>query len=123
VNNSLVAISMAGMGLGRYLLDDDPARWAAGFVRTRAAGRDVPAYGSPEWQAADWQVQVASAVRAAESWRREGLFLEQRVADELAAYRYWQDVADAERFAEVAASVRRMASTPTHAQLAERRVA
>ncbi len=111
------------LGLDRYLLDDDTAQWASGFVHTLAAGRDVPPYGSAEWRAADWQTQVASAVRAAEAWRREALFLDQQVADEVAAYRYWQEVGEAQAFAEVATRVRRMASTPTHAELVQRRAA
>jgi hypothetical protein len=111
------------LDLARYLLDDDPAQWAAGFVVALAAGRDVPEYGSPEWHAADSRLQVASAVRAGEAWRRAGLFLEQQVADELAAYRYWQEVADNTSFAEVAEGVRAMADTPTHAELVQRRAA
>jgi hypothetical protein len=116
-------VTITDLSLKRYLLGDDPAQWAAGFVGTLAAGREVPEYGSPAWHAADSRLQVASAVRAGEAWRRAGLFLEQQVADELAAYRYWQQVAEAESFAEVAEGVRAMADTPTHAELVQRRAA
>jgi hypothetical protein len=121
------------LNLDRWLLDDEPAQWAAGFVDKLAAGTAVPVYGSPEWQAADWQVQVASAVRAAEAWRRESLYLPQSLEDELAARRALLDHADALAFADLAGRVvafddlaRRAASlakSPTLHELVERRAA
>jgi hypothetical protein len=121
------------MNLDRYLLDDDAARWAAGFVRKLAADTSVPVYGSAEWQAAGWPLQVASAVRAAEAWRRESLYLPQSLEDELAARRALVDHADALAFAELADRVvafddlaRRAASlaqSPTLHELVERRAA
>lgn len=125
----------APLDLTRWLLDDEPARWSAAFVTKLAAGRDVPTYGTPEWTAAPWELQVAAAVRAGEYWRREGLCLAQRLADELAARRAAAqtevDYDDALRFADLAQRVvafdvlaRRaawLAKEPTHAELVERR--
>jgi hypothetical protein len=110
------------LSLERYMLDDDTARWAASLLRS-AQDAVVPLYGSAEWLSAPWRVQVASAVRAAECWRRESLFLPQALEDELAARRYLREVEEAKAFAVVAYSVRRMADTPTHAELVERRAA
>ncbi len=121
------------LGLGRYLLDDDTARW---FTRCRdqfAAGRTVPVYGSPEWLTADRAVQIAGALVAAEAYRRDVLFRPQALEDELAERRRWLDHEDAVAFAQLAGRVvafddlaRRAASLakgPTHAELVKRRSA
>lgn len=100
------------------LVNDSPAQWARAFVRRLVGDAELPAYGSPEWEAADWSVMVASAVRAAEVWRRDGLFLADDLAAELERSRQWLD--DDER-AFYAAVCRRLAKEPTHAELTERR--
>lgn len=110
-------------GLDRFLLDDDPARWARGFVRKLAAGRELPEYGSERWQQQPWEMQVASAVLAGECHRRDGLFLAQRIEDELATVGYWQEHDEATAWIEVARSVHALASEPTHADLVARRSA
>lgn len=112
---------MSSLGLERYLLDDEPAQWVRGFVRRLAAGRVIPTYGSRDWQTAPWELQVAAVTLAGEAHRREALFLEQKVADELAAARYWQEVDEADAFAEQAARVRALVNEPTHSELVRRR--
>ncbi len=113
---------MSRLGLERHLLDDAPAQWAASFVRTLAEGREVPAYGSPAWAALeDYRLQVASAVRAGEAWRRDGLFVDQALTDELAHLRYRQDLLDAAEFVEIAHRVHDLARFPSHAELVQRR--
>lgn len=106
------------LDLRRWLLDDDPAQWAEAFVHKLAAGRPVPDYGGSEWLTADWTLQVASAVRAGETWRRDGLLLPQRLDDEIRAGSQWLDL-DAELF--LVEACRNLRSVPSHAELVERR--
>lgn len=108
-------------GLARYLLADPPSRWARAFRRALAPAAELPAYGSAGWLAAGWQQQVAAAVVAAEAWRREALFLPQRIADEAAAARYEADLQEQAGFAEVARTVRVNANAPSYAELVARR--
>jgi hypothetical protein len=107
------------LGLRPYLLDDGVARWADAFLATLTEGREVPLYGSPEWHAEpDYRLQVAAAVRAGEAWRRDCLFLPQRLADEVSAHRHLALCEMAEAFGEAA---RTMAKSPTWAELQRRR--
>ena len=124
-------MTAADLRLGRHLLDDDTARWMTRCVRQLAAGRNVPAYGSEEWQTAERGLQVAGALLAAEAYRRNNLFLADAVEDELAERRRWQDHADALAFAELAGRIvafdhiartaAALAKGPSHAELVERR--
>lgn len=109
--------------LDRWLLDDDVAQWVEGFLNKMAEGREIPAFGSDAWRTAEPRMQIASAVRAGEAWRRDHLLVPVVLADEMAAQRYWQEAAEAAAFVDVAAKVRAMADSPTHAQLVERRAA
>ncbi len=108
-------------GLDRYLLDDPASRWARAFRRALTPAVELPAFGGPGWQAAGWQVQVAAAVVAAEAWRRDVLFLPQRIADEAGAVRYLADLAEQAAFADVARAVRAGANAPTYDELVARR--
>jgi len=101
-----------------HLIDDAPAQWARGFLRRLVGDAELPLYGSPEWEQSDWAVMVASAVRAAEAWRRDGLFLADDLSDELARSRDWLEEDERLFFAAVC---RRLAKEPTHAELVERR--
>lgn len=107
------------LGLGRYLLDDLAARWCASSVAALAEGRDVPVYGSVEWQQADIRLQVAAAVRAGEAYRRDGLYLPVALADALAAEQHADEVIDAEEFRTLAKQVQAMGSPSrrSHAEL------
>ncbi len=97
------------------------AEWAR-TVLAAAGDVDLPLYGSPEWEAAPESVQRASAVRAAEAWRRESdpHVLAARLEVELEAGWRAQE-ADYEGWRKVAAMVRHLAVEPTHAELVERR--
>jgi hypothetical protein len=119
-------------GLDRYLLNDWPAVMTRGWINQLRAGRDVPEYGGREWFAADRSLQIASALVAAESYRRHLLFLPQVIEDELAASRALLDDADTRAYAELADRVshydrygvewwKQQANLPTHADLLERR--
>lgn len=124
---------LTGAGLDRYLVDDEPARWAVACIQ-QLCGDDLPEYGSPEWLQSDRARQVAAAIRAAEAYRRAVLFLPQALADDLAARRRLLDEDDTRAYAELvdrlehfdrydAAWWQEQASTPTHAELVERRSA
>ena len=67
-----------------YLADDSPATaWLAEVDgRLGQAGDTVPLYGSPGWEAAAGPVQLRSALRAGEAWRRAGLHVAAELADE-----------------------------------------
>jgi hypothetical protein len=81
-------------------------------------------YGSPEWEAAPEPVQRASAVRAAEAWRREAdpHVIAARLDLELDAT--WREQErDFDGWREVSAMVRHLAVEPTHAELVEKRAA
>ena len=107
------------LGLGLFLCDDEPARWAREFVSTLAQGREVPLYGSQAWQAEqDYRLQVAAAVRAGEVWRRHGVALPRLLADDLAAQDHRALSELAEAFGDAA---RHLAGSPTHAELVARR--
>jgi hypothetical protein len=122
----------AAHGLDRYLLSDWPAVMTRGWIDQLRAGRDVPEYGSREWLAADRGLQLASALIAAEAYRRQGLFLAQALEDELTASRALLDDADTRAYAELADRVthydrydvewwKHQSKLPTHAELLERR--
>lgn len=105
-----------------YLHRDDVTVWLELFSsRLVPTGTDLPMYGSQEWLQAPDNVRLASALRAGEAWRRDGLYAGQRLADKLAADRYARDCEEAARFAEVGAFVRRMADWPTWDELQQRR--
>lgn len=109
------------LGLDRYMLDDEPARWSGAFLRTLSDGRPVPIYGSTEWLAEqDYRLQIAAAVLAGEAWRRDGLFLGQTLEDDLAHGRYLARCEEAQAFGDAA---RHLAGSPSHAVLVARRAA
>ncbi len=102
-----------------------PLPWAVERIHAGRVhhGGQLPRYGSQEWDllppgsAARW----ASVVIAAEAWRLDALFaaadlelerLGQITEAEIAADREW---------ATQAASIRRMANSPTHLELVRRR--
>ena len=103
----------------------DALPWAAARVRAGRIehGAELPRYGSPEWgalpggSAARW----AAVVLAAECWRTDGLIALADLEVERLAGIAEADVAADREFATQAASIRRMASTPTHAELVRRR--
>jgi hypothetical protein len=57
--------------------------WAARLIR--AAGKPIPRYGTPDWQALaeGSPAKIAAVVVAAESWAREGDELEERLRAEV----------------------------------------
>ncbi len=95
--------------------------WARGVI-AQAGHVDLPLYGSPEWEAAPEQVQRASAVRAAEVWRREAdpHVIAARLEVELEAG--WREQEqDHQGWRQVVGMVRHLAVEPTHAELVARR--
>lgn len=125
---------MSDLGLSRYLLDDLAARWCASSVAALAEGREIPVYGSVEWQQADIRLQIAAAVRAGEMYRRDGLFRAQALTDEAAAALALLDDADMRAYAELADRMehydrygaawwKAQANLPSHAELVARRSA
>jgi hypothetical protein len=112
---------MTGLGLERWLLDDEPARTSARWARKLAAGRAVPVYGSAEWLDAPVNLQLAAMALAAEAHRREHLYRPQALEDELAAARHLTYLEDQAEFAAFARAVRAAATEPTHAELTWRR--
>ncbi len=110
------------LGLGRYLHQDEVTAWLHRVVaRLVTTPGDVPVFGSAEWLTATDPVRLASALRAAEAWRRTGLYAAQDTADSLSAARWVQACEDAAEWAQIAAQVRQMATSPTHTELAHRR--
>jgi hypothetical protein len=109
------------LGLGRYLLDDEPARLNAAWTAQLAASRPIPTYGSPQWLRAPRHLQIAACLQAAEARRRDLLFIGQAIADDLAAEHWTAAQQDQAEFERIAAGVRAMANQPTHAQLVARR--
>lgn len=105
----------------------DALPWAAARVRAGRIehGAELPRYGSPEWDAlpAGSAARWAAVVLAAECWRTDGLIaLADLEVERLAG------IAEAERDAEQrwavqAGAIRRMANSPTHAELVRRRAA
>jgi hypothetical protein len=109
------------LGLGRYLLDDEPARLTAAWTAQLAAGRPLPTYGSAEWLRAPRDLQIAACLHAAEARRRELLFTAQALDDDLNAGAWLDAQQDQAAFAAMARRVRAMSNQPTHAELVERR--
>lgn len=107
-----------GWGLDRYLHQDDVTVWLRDVMRRLVQdSASTPLYGSPEWHEADDPTRLASALRAAEAYRRESLF----AADDLVDRQAIDARIDAAEWAELGAQVRKMADTPTHDELAARR--
>ncbi len=107
---------------GRYMHTDEVREWLHVVTRRLVlAGTELPVFGSDEWLGAPDPVRLASALRAAEAWRLDGLYAAQDVADSLSAARWVQQCEDAAGWAEIGAQVRQMASSPTHAELLRRR--
>ncbi len=98
------------------------AEWARAVIAAAGDDVDLPLYGSPEWEVAPLPVQRASAVRAAEAWRRESdpHVIAARLDVELEVVWRVQE-ADYEDWRKVAAMVRSVANQPTHAELVQRR--
>ncbi len=99
------------------------AEWARS-VMAQAGDVDLPLYGSEAWETAPGPVQRASAVRAAEAWRREADpdVIASRLEVELDAM--WREQErDYAGWRQVAAMVRALPGQPTHAELVERRSA
>lgn len=113
----------ARLGLGRYLLDDQPARLCAEWTGQLAAGRTIPAYGSADWLHAPRDLQIAAMMLAGEAHRREQLFLPQALADQLEAEQRLIEQQDQAEWNRTAAAVRAMGAGEwaTHAQLQTRR--
>lgn len=111
------------LGLGRFLLDDDVAAWARRTLADLTAGRSIPRYGSQTWRGADRRLQAAAAVRAAEAYRREEMYLSLALADAEAAEHWCAEAREAAEFRQIARGVRAMGSPtrPTHAELVARR--
>lgn len=58
------------------------ATWAEQQITALAPDTDLPLYGSEQWAAAPEHVRRASAIRAAEAWRRDGETLADRLQAE-----------------------------------------
>lgn len=102
-------------------MTDDTAAWALTFMRTATSDR-LPLYGSPEFLRSNGLTRLASAVRAAEAWRRDGdahVLAAQLDVELEAARRY--DEADYQDWKKLAGRVRAMATEPTFDQLQRRR--
>ncbi len=110
------------LNLGRWGHRDEVTDWL-GVVARRLVepGVELPLLGSGEWLHAPDNVKLASALRAARAWHLDGIYAAQNLADELSAARWVQQCEDAAEWAQIASQVRRMADTPTHAELVERR--
>ena len=115
-------LAVTDLGLAPYLYRDGVAQWVSQVLKRLVdASADMPPYGSPEWSAASDPVRLASALRAAEAWRREGLTVAQRAADDLAATDYQAQLDDTAEWARLGAWVRNMANAPDFEELQRRR--
>jgi len=96
-------------------------QWAAAMIR--AADGPIPRYGDAAWHAMveTDRRRVASAVRAAECHQQECDDLVTRLHREIADGRAVFEQLEVEDFTEMAKGVRRLASVPTYAELADRR--
>ena len=107
--------------LSRYLADDGPVTaWLGELAGRLGQDGDVPLYGSPGWDAADGPVRLRSMVRAAEAWRRAGLYAAQDLADELDAA-VIEAQADDARWSRLAKWVADGRNDATYAELQARR--
>ena len=115
-------MSANDLGLAPLLHADDATGWLSTIVR-RLVPPDAPCprLGSDEWRAASEPERLASALQAAKAHYVEGLYLPQRLEDELSAARWAQASADAEAWAEAAGRVVRIGLGPSRAELVERR--
>jgi len=114
--------------LKRYCADADSpvARWLQAAADSLDTAESLPLYGGADWDRADHQTRLASALRAAEAWRRAGLYAEADLADELddGAPDAWRDRADDDRsWSRLARWVADTRNTPTNAELQARRAA
>lgn len=102
-----------------YLHCDDLTAWLREVVRRLVpAGTDLPLFGDDDWLAAPDPVRLASALRAAETWRVEGLYAAARLEDELRAHRANVAADEQAEWHEAAAWVHGYVS---HAELEDRR--
>ena len=115
-------MSAPRLGLEASLSRDAVTEWLRP-IRARLVGdeSELPVFGSPEWHLAPDPVRLASALRAAEAWRRQGITLPQTVADDLAATDYQAQLDDTDEWHRLGAWVRRAADGPDHAELVQRR--
>ncbi|MHB8342276.1 MAG: hypothetical protein ACYDB7_14075 [Mycobacteriales bacterium] len=99
--------------------------WARSLIRAGSPAGQPPPFGSREWLAlADGdRRKVAAVVLAALCWWDESRpsRIAERARIELDAHRRAAVQLDAEEFAALAAAVRRMANSPTYAELVARR--
>ena len=104
--------------------DSPVGRWLRAAADSLDTAGPLPLYGDDDWNRADHQTRLASALRAAEAWRRAGLYAEADLADELddAAPDAWADRADDDRsWSRLARWVSDTRNTPTNAELQARR--
>ena len=87
--------------LKRYLApaDSPVGVWLRAAADSLDTAGPLPLFGSRDWDRADHQTRLASALRAAEAWRRAGLYVEADLADALDddAPDAWADRADDDR--------------------------
>jgi hypothetical protein len=99
--------------------------WARRLIRAGSAAGAPPRFGSSEWAALPDtdRRKVAAAVIAALCWWDDGRpsRIASRLRDELDARALAEEQLDAEEFAALATRVRRMANSPSHAELTRRR--
>lgn len=109
----------------RCVVIPSPLPWALARIRAGRESQDgqLPRYGSPDWAAlpAGSAARWASVVLAAECWRTDGLIAAADLEAERVGGLIDADREADERFAEQARAIRRMANTPTHAELQRRR--
>lgn len=113
----------SSLGLGRYLHDDATSRLVADWTVQLADGRALPLYGSPEWQHAPRDLQIAAVLREAEAHRLDRLYLPDALAAEVDSRAWAADRQDQAEFEQLARQVRALGdgSHATHAQLQARR--
>ena len=90
------------------------------FERLVGPGVHVPLYGSQPWSAAPDPVRLASALRAGEAWRQQGLTIADDLADTLAVAAL-DGLEDDRGWLKLAAWVSAHRNDPTFAELQQRR--
>ena len=97
--------------------------FVAAHVRDAQARGQVPTFGSPDWHALPYSspLRWAAVLIAAEAWAVDGDDIPARMRAELVTEQAVAEQLHAEAFAELAAKVRALASTPTVAELRRRR--
>ena len=119
---SAAGVSAGDLGIAPMLHADAVTAWLSTVKRRLVPpGTAVPIFGSADWHNADDALRLASALQATKAHYIDGLYLPQRLEDELAAARWVQQCADAAEWAKAAGRVVGIGLGPSHAELVERR--